>query len=132
MASFFSPVKEINDFHMNELPLRRIIRGCTVLRVGRTVLIQTEKSGTFFYGGMANGAYTSTDFTWVQGILKGLARLGIFKNYQVDEHMEHVTKLSKLDDAKWSAEQFEKSSQLLGLKLTAEQKKIIAKAKARK
>ncbi len=131
MTTIFSPIQEINDLVIYEMPKNKPLTAEKVVRVGDVVVAVTKTGRIYAHGRGFNGkySYTFAVWPWSDGLIKALAKAGIISKNAAQQHMKLAEERDKKRHSKQRAESFEFAAQQCEILLTPRQKARLAKMK---
>ena len=126
MSSIMSPVDDIDSLQFHQLPTKPI-NVTKAVRVGR-VHVFVDAAGKV-YSTQVMGSRCYTPASNLEDTLRGCKLLGVLSPEAVAQHKAYSKALREKRDRKYAAEDFLRSAQELGLRLTDAQKRAVSEAK---
>lgn len=129
MSTLSSPVKAISELRIHRLPAGQKVAATAAIRYDNNTFI-VGLDGTIYSNRVHDRSfYPLSAYGWAVNMVRALARLGVLKRKDAEAHIAAAKAVDKAESNRSAAASFEHDARLLGIKLTAAQKRAIKKLK---
>jgi hypothetical protein len=136
MGSIMSPVEAVDQIHWTRATGRRLKARSIVIvpqQGQHDLMIAALEDGSFCCSrDISKYAYMPGQWPWMDGVIKGLVKLGAITQSAAATHMAACAEASRRSSNRHQAEMLERMSEETGLPLSPEQAAFVAEHSRRK